>query len=58
VGDRVHVLADLADELGLFVIVEVADQMGRECGVMESFSRVEPSRVSCMWGSFYPNELQ
>ncbi len=28
-------LVDLADELGLCLVVEVTDEMGRECGVVE-----------------------
>jgi hypothetical protein len=35
VDDRVDVVAELADEVGVVVIVEVADEMSRGCGVLE-----------------------
>jgi len=37
VGDRVHMVADLTDELAASVVVEMADEPSRECGVMEEF---------------------
>ena len=36
VDDRVHVVAELADDLGLCAVVEVADEVGRECGLVEN----------------------
>lgn len=36
-GDRVDVVADLADELAVGLVVEMADEMGRKCGVVEEF---------------------
>jgi hypothetical protein len=37
VDDRIDVVADLADEVGAGVVVEVADEMGRECSVVQEF---------------------
>lgn len=42
VGDRIDAVAELADEVAVGVIVEVADEMGRECGVVEDAPRVCP----------------
>ena len=41
--DRVDAVADLADELAVGVGVEVADEMGRECGLVH---RYIPSRAA------------
>jgi hypothetical protein len=35
--DRVDAIADLADELGVGVVVEVTQQVSCECGVVEEF---------------------
>lgn len=35
--DRVDVVAELADELAVGVVVEVADETGRRCGVVKEF---------------------
>ena len=37
VGNRVHVVAELADEVGLCLVVEVADELSRGCGAVAEF---------------------
>ena len=56
--DRVDVVADLADEVGVVVIVEVADEMGRGCGVVGELledGSVEGRRHDPIVGHFVSN---
>jgi hypothetical protein len=58
VDDRVDVVAELADEVGVLVIVEVADEMCRGCGVVEELledGSIEDQRHDPIVGHLAPN---
>lgn len=62
VDDRVDVVAELADEVALRVVVEVADEMRRECRVVEEFLEdggfqgdAHPPRVVFRFSKIYEN---
>lgn len=58
VDDRIDVVTELADEVGVAVIVEVADEAGRGRGVLEELledGSVEDQRHDPIVGHFAPN---